>query len=326
MSQAIEHILVSVIIPTYNRAQLLPEAIESVQVQTHTNLEIIVVDDCSSDNTEEVVRELMKDDSRIKYYRLSKKGNANVARNYGVEKSEGEFLSFLDSDDVYLSNKIEDQLHLICCNEYDFVIGQSYAYSENLKKRGDKWSYLDKQVNPENYICNHIHVRWQTGSALWRRNYFDRIGGFDEKLNSSQEWDLHLRALLFSKNYGVLNSEIVKIRIHTSKTRVTNNISKYKNIDCYLNSRISGYKSIMHYESSKLKYCLINELWNKYKSICKNKNCNRMQKIKLIFKIMVFFMNSIEAKKKGRVFLVILNAKAIGYILINDRFIVEEAY
>lgn len=92
--------LISIIIPTYNRAPILTRAVNSVLRQTYENWELIIVDDCSTDNTEEVIKKEF-DDKRINYYKLDvNKGNAG-ARNKGVEKATGEYIAFLDSDDEY---------------------------------------------------------------------------------------------------------------------------------------------------------------------------------------------------------------------------------
>ena len=105
--------LVSVVIPTYNRADLILRAIASVCSQSYQNFEIIVVDDNSQDNTAEVVRELAERDSRISYYPHSNNLGGSAARNTGIKKTTGKYIAFLDSDDVWLPQKLELQLKAI---------------------------------------------------------------------------------------------------------------------------------------------------------------------------------------------------------------------
>ena len=100
--------LVSVIIPTHNRADLVPLAIQSVLQQTYTNLECIVVDDASTDNTEETVRTII--DERIIYLRHENNKHASAARNTGIKYARGEFIAFLDDDDEWLPTKLEKQV------------------------------------------------------------------------------------------------------------------------------------------------------------------------------------------------------------------------
>ena len=114
MMQTFEQPLVSVVIPTYNRADLIDRAINSVIEQSYKNLEIIVVDDNSQDKTAEVVNSL--GDNRIHYYYHNTNLGGSAARNTGVNKSQGKYIAFLDSDDVWLPHKLENQLEEISAN------------------------------------------------------------------------------------------------------------------------------------------------------------------------------------------------------------------
>jgi len=107
--------LVSIIIPTYNRAHLIGETLDSVLAQTYTHWECIVVDDGSSDSTSEILETYCKQDSRFQYHHrpIDKPKGANACRNYGFELSKGEYINWLDSDDLVSHNKIEEQLKIL---------------------------------------------------------------------------------------------------------------------------------------------------------------------------------------------------------------------
>ncbi|HII60985.1 glycosyltransferase family 2 protein [Pyrococcus horikoshii] len=115
--------LVSVVLPTYNRAKVLPRAIESVLNQTYTNIELIIVDDGSRDNTKEIIREFQSQDERIVYLRNKRNLGANAARNIGIMHSTGEFIAFMDSDDMWLPWKLERQIKIMysSLNSYPIV-------------------------------------------------------------------------------------------------------------------------------------------------------------------------------------------------------------
>ena len=115
---------ISVIIPTHNRADILPRAIKSVQDQTRPVDEIIVVSDGSTDSTEEVVRQLAEKDSRIRLIAYHPGHNGNYARNKGIEAASGEFIAFLDDDDEWLPKKTELQMELF---EKDPGVGLVYS-------------------------------------------------------------------------------------------------------------------------------------------------------------------------------------------------------
>ena len=102
--------MISVIIPSYNRANIIERSAKSVLNQTYKDIELIIVDDCSSDNTEEVVAEFAKYDSRVRYIRHEKNQGACVARNTGIDAAKGEYIAFQDSDDLWYPEKLEKQM------------------------------------------------------------------------------------------------------------------------------------------------------------------------------------------------------------------------
>lgn len=113
--------LVSIITPVYNSEKYLSEHIRSVQAQTHANWEHILVDDCSSDESETLIKSFQKEDSRIKYHRLDTNSGAGIARNKAIELSEGKYIAFLDSDDQWYPEKLEKQLSFMQENDYHFT-------------------------------------------------------------------------------------------------------------------------------------------------------------------------------------------------------------
>lgn len=111
---------VSVITASYNAARFIGETIESVLNQTYTDLELIIVDDCSTDNTEEIVNKYIEKDNRIKFYKLDKNSGAAIVRNTALEKATGRFMAFLDSDDLWDKEKLEKQIKFMKDNNYGF--------------------------------------------------------------------------------------------------------------------------------------------------------------------------------------------------------------
>lgn len=120
--------LVSVIIPVYNSSKTIEKTIESVLSQSYADFEIIIIDDCSTDNSFEIIQELSKNDNRIILYRNQKNLGVAKTRNVGISMAKGEFISFLDSDDIWKSSKLEKQLEYIkqknvdiCYTSYEMV-------------------------------------------------------------------------------------------------------------------------------------------------------------------------------------------------------------
>lgn len=124
--------LVSIITPSYNTAKYIGKTIESVQAQTYENWEMIIVDDCSSDNTDEVVASYMSD-KRIKYIKNEKNSGAAVSRNRALREAGGRWMAFLDSDDLWSPEKLEKQISFMEKNEYYF----SYTNYEEIDEQGN---------------------------------------------------------------------------------------------------------------------------------------------------------------------------------------------
>ena len=121
--------LVSVIMPSYNTGAFIKESINSVLNQTYSNLELIIVDDCSTDNTDEIVSKI-KDD-RIKYLKNEKNSGAAISRNYAIREAKGKWIAFLDSDDLWHPEKLEKQIAFMKKNDYKFTYTNYERIDEN---------------------------------------------------------------------------------------------------------------------------------------------------------------------------------------------------
>lgn len=113
--------LVSIITPTYNCGEFIAETIESVIDQSYQNWEMIIVDDCSKDNTKEIVETYIQKDRRIKYYLLNRNSGAAEARNKAMELAKGKYMAFLDSDDLWTIDKLNKQINFMKTNNYNFT-------------------------------------------------------------------------------------------------------------------------------------------------------------------------------------------------------------
>jgi glycosyltransferase involved in cell wall biosynthesis len=124
---------VSIVTPNYNGVKYIEYSIQSVINQTYTNWELIIVDDCSTDDSINIIKEYIKKDKRIKLFQMPQNiGLPAVPRNFGIEKATGDFIAFLDSDDVWLSNKLQEQINL--AQEKDAAV--IYSYYEKITNEG----------------------------------------------------------------------------------------------------------------------------------------------------------------------------------------------
>lgn len=127
--------LVSVIMPSYNTARFIGQTIKSVLAQTYTNWELIIVDDCSTDNTDKVVSSFLSD-NRIRYYKNKVNSGAAVSRNRALREANGRWIAFLDSDDLWVSEKLEKQINFMKKNDYHFSYTNYVEIDESGKSKG----------------------------------------------------------------------------------------------------------------------------------------------------------------------------------------------
>jgi glycosyltransferase involved in cell wall biosynthesis len=227
------YILVSIIVPCYNRAQYLPETLQSVIEQSYQNWECIIVNDGSSDNSEEVALEWCKKDSRFRYLK-KENGGVSSARNAGIKVAKGEYIQFLDSDDLLEKDKIVQQ-SLFFEQEIDIIVS-SYRYFENTEGRTKQRIIGRNNSIPETAIfmtdaldvINLLNKRnpFVMCAPLYKKSVFDVVGVFDEQLKSLEDWDFNLRCALkkmvFHHSGFAANSKVL-IRLHeNSLTRDTN--------------------------------------------------------------------------------------------------------
>ena len=175
--------LISIITPTYNCAQFIGETIKSVINQTYTNWEMIIVDDASNDNTEEVVKSIK--DERIKYIRLKENSGAATARNIAMENASGKFMAFLDSDDIWIKDKLEKQVKFMIDNNYNFTCT---AY-EKMNEKGDSLNKVFKPKKKADY--NRILLDCPVGNSTVMYNV-SNLGKFQvpniRKRNDDALW------------------------------------------------------------------------------------------------------------------------------------------
>jgi glycosyltransferase involved in cell wall biosynthesis len=210
--------LISVVIPTKNRAQRLVKAIVSAQQQIGVTLEILIVDDASTDNTEEVVRSLADNDGRIKYLRHHQSAGGGAARNTGIECAEGTLVAFLDDDDEWYENKLKLQLELLKNDPLAVAASSSFFLS-----RSGKSDQLITITPPgdRQQLLRLNHLGGASVCLAWRKILID-IRGLDPLLRSSQDWDLWLK--LHKKGSIVVAQEpLVKYYVHNG-IRITGNL------------------------------------------------------------------------------------------------------
>lgn len=202
--------MVSVIIPTYNAGNYLPAAIDSVLGQTIKDIEVIVVDDGSTDNTKEIITPYL---NRINYI-YQKNCGPSSARNRGISCAKGDYIAFLDADEIWIREKLEIQLNFLRENpEYSMV------YTDLLridKRKNLTFPFLKGRIAAQNgYIFEELITKnfIPTTTVVVKRECFDHVGLFDESLRSVEDRDMWLRIAQQDK-IGFIETPTVIAEVH----------------------------------------------------------------------------------------------------------------
>jgi len=230
---------VSVIIPSYNYARFLGKAIASLQAQSCTDWEAIVVDDGSTDDTERVVTVLMDKDSRIVYFHQPNSG-LSAARNAGIRRARGEYIIFLDSDDLLTANKLSAHIEHLQNNPHVDISYSRFRYFQD----GDEsrlFTKLDLSSKREWMVAidgrcdvalpvflggNNMAVH----AAMVRRSLVDRVGNFDTGLRALEDWDYWLRCILGGAHLAFMDDPqaLALTRVHKGSLTHTTDFYDYK--------------------------------------------------------------------------------------------------
>lgn len=239
------HILFSIIIPTYNRAHLIKNTINSVLNQKHQNFELIIIDDGSTDNTEDVVKSIPSD--KIHYFKIPN-SERGYARNFGASKSKGVYLNFFDSDDIAYPHHLQTAYQII--NEHNnipvFHLGYDLLNNSNRTK-----SFLGKQQQLNKYLikgnplsCNAVFIH----KNLFNQFQFNE----DRTIAGLEDWELWLRisTKYEIKHFPIISSAIIQHEnrsvLQTDKNKLIKRVSTFINLVLSNKNITQKYYSQLH--------------------------------------------------------------------------------
>lgn len=204
--------LVSVVMPAYNAAPWIAETLESVLTQTFQDFEVIVVDDGSTDDTAAVVARF----ARVRCIRKPNGGPAS-ARNVGIRAAQGEYVAFLDSDDLWLPDKLRLQIDLLQESGLAWAYSDAYAFDEETRRTLFIFSRVRRQysgdVLEQLFLADFIPMP----TPIVRRKVFDQVGYFDESdaLHYAEDWDMWLRIAAYFP-IGLVKRPLAQYRVHAA--------------------------------------------------------------------------------------------------------------
>ncbi|MCP6726787.1 MAG: glycosyltransferase family 2 protein [Patescibacteria group bacterium] len=244
---------VSIIIPTYNRAHVLPRAISSALTQTVQDFEIIVSDDGSTDNTKEIVKAYQSQDARIQYLYQEHSGGAALPKNAGIQQAKGEYIAVLDSDDEWMPEKLETQLKLFkdSINPKLGFVGCDAWFVDSTNTQ------IYYKIPEYSNVFSNILIRDYMGPGsciMYKKKVFDDVGLFDTNLKSSQDREMRIR-LAQTYDFAVVHEALVVYHIGNDNITSALQLEKReKDWDYIFKKHKQWYTGNSRIYSAKLRY------------------------------------------------------------------------
>lgn len=232
----------SVVIPLFNRQGIVLETLRSLEVQSHRKFEAIVVDDHSSDGGPEQVQSFARLDDRFRLLRRDTLyGGATACRNVGLKEAKGDFVIFLDSDDLLSRGCIAGRLESLARSpDADLVVAQALLFRSRPGDSRTMWNRAEFGTVGlvERFLDQD--VPWQTGGVLWRKSYLESVGCWNTDLACFQDWEFHIRACLLGPTIAVRPVPDFYVR----RSESVSQISQMHNAPLHVESRIKAMDSV----------------------------------------------------------------------------------
>jgi glycosyltransferase involved in cell wall biosynthesis len=222
MNKLNEKLLISIIMPAYNVEKYIAQSIKSVIAQTYNNWELIIIDDGSTDQTATIVKQFVSENNKIKYL-LQANAKQAVARNNGIAIAKGTILAFLDSDDLWLPNKLEQTLAVFDLDKFDLVFTNSYiSNAEDLNINCT--NFKDLHVKSHSYFGKDALKLFITGNripiltVLVKKSAVQDVGLFDKECVPAEDYDLWVRLLKKGYRFFSIKENTAIYRIHQNSS------------------------------------------------------------------------------------------------------------
>ncbi len=310
-----QELLISIIIPVFNRENIIKTTLDSIIAQTYTNWECILVDDGSIDCTKQMINSYINKNDRFRYFErpITMQKGANACRNFGFIKANGDYINWFDSDDIMEPNFLQEKINYFSADTDAVLHRNRYSNFKLSRFRESKFYYTNSDNLFYHYALDEIEI--QTSGFMWKRKYLEAKLLFNESIQRFQDNEFHIRMLALKPEIKVIDKVLATIRGgdgDSTQISSKSNLSKKKLQDIFyfryltlkLNqtNRSEGCKEINQFISKKA-------LWTFYTALAFDKNIfNRFNdlkhnytKLKLVYSSKEF---SLLHKIKSHLFLV----------------------
>jgi glycosyltransferase involved in cell wall biosynthesis len=263
------NIKVSIVIPNFNKGEWISETLESILDQSYSRIEVVIVDDGSTDNSLEVIGRFCNRYENFKLIERERKPKGgSTCRNIGLEVSKGDYILFLDSDDLITPECIENRVLYIVNNKVDFAVFNTGTFYKVIGDSSLRW-IVPKGNHLEMFLSHDLP--WNISSVLWKKVALDSLNGFNEDFVRLQDVELHTRALIAKLNYKVAENKAQDFYYRINPNRYLDDqeillINKLKGINKYISyfennlienrkylkgTAISVYKDVLYFYNGK---------------------------------------------------------------------------
>lgn len=288
---------VSIIVATYRRTDSLEKALYSLATQTYTRFEIIVVDDNDDLNYNNSVMKIAENikaaNPKLDLRLIANHPNLGSAkaRNKGIESADGEYITFLDDDDVYLPDKVKNQSEFMIENNLDYSVTDLFLYNDSERLIDKRTREYIKNFDSDSLLKYHLmHHITGTDTMMFRADYLRKIGGFDA-IDVGDEFYLIKKAICQNGNFGYLPTCDVRAYVHTSEENLSSGLGKIngekelfeykKNYFKNLDSKAVKYIKMRHYAVLAFAYMRMKRYFSFILNSFKSFFCSPLQCVKL---------------------------------------------
>jgi glycosyltransferase involved in cell wall biosynthesis len=273
--------LVSIIIPCYNAENYIAATIKSVINQTYSNWDLLIVNDGSTDNSPDIIKEFVANDNRIA---CIDKPNSGVSdsRNKGLEKSKGDFIAFLDADDIWKREYLEKQIENLQANHYTI----SYTACQLVNQKGEKLQqYIRGENTPQlnDFLLQKANYNTNPSGIVYKKECFEKVKGFDVNLSNNADQDILIQMLAKGNSIGYVDELLWDYRIHDNN--MSKNINVLEKDTLYLFNKCANQKLFTNFwlerKCFSIMYLMLAGSWWK----------NGNNKLKGIYYIMLSIIN-----------------------------------
>ena len=272
--------IISIITPSYNKVEFIMQTVNSVIAQTYSNWEMIIVDDCSTDHSQHLLGNITTLDSRISAILNEKNKGGNACRNQGLAQAKGEYIIFLDADDLLDPHCLQSRIeHTLKSPEADLWVFPMAIFKQKVGDRSESQNWIPPQkgTNLLHLFLKH-QLPWTIMQPLWSKPFLNKTGGFDESFIRLQDVELHTRAIIEGARVETFPNVKKDCNYRIDENRFGNNV--FNHLNGFTLGAIQYYNKFYFLsQNHEQKKMLTGSLLEPLSNVCFQRKANKINKL-----------------------------------------------